>query len=93
MSKNNELLNCQFRSLVGCLSTHEKHHLLNVTRKEIGVDISKNSNGFKLDNFFSTKDRKTQEKEIRLEMKRLRSHIRYLKSEVGNLKNELKEIV
>ena len=93
MSENSELLNCQFRSLVGGLSTYEKHHLLNVTRKEIGVDISKSSNGFKLDTFFSTKDRKTQEKEIRLEMKRLRSHIRYLKSEVGVLKNELNEII
>ena len=93
MSKKTELLNCQFQSLVGCLSTHEKHHLLNVTRNEIGIDISKNSNGFKLDTFFSTKDRVTQKKEIRLEMKRLRSHIRCLKSEVGILKDELKEII
>ena len=93
MSQKNELLTCQFKSLLGCLSTHEKHHLLNVTRKEIEVDISKNTNGFKLDCFFSTKDRETQEKEIRLELKRLRKQIRFLRSEVGILKNELNEII
>ena len=93
MCKKNELLDCQFKSFLGCLSTHEKHRLLNITRSEIGVDISKNNNGFNLEGFFNTKDRVTQEKEIRLEMKRLRSHIRYLKSEVGVLKNELNEII
>ena len=93
MSKKDELLNCQFKSLVGSLSTYEKHHLLNVTRKEIGIDISNNVNGFKLHNFFCTKDRKTQEDDIKVEMKRIRKQIRFLKSEVGILKNELQEIV
>ena len=54
MSKKTELLECQFRHLLDSLSTHEKHHLLNVTRKEIGVEISENVNGLNIDTFFCT---------------------------------------
>ena len=93
MSKKNELLECQFRHLLNSLSTHEKHHLLNVTRNEIGVDISENVNGFNIDTFFCTKDRKTQEDEIKVELKRVRLRIRCLKSEVSILKDQLQNIV
>ena len=93
MSKKNELLECQFRHLLDSLSTHEKHHLLNVTRKEIGVDISENVNGYNIDTFFCTKDKKTQKDDIKVEMKRVRLRIRCLKSEIGILKDRLLNIV
>ena len=89
MSKNNELLNCQFKSLLDCLSIHEKHHLLNIVRNEIGVDISEGVGKFNLDEyFFNTKSRKEQEEDIKVELRRVRKSIRTLKQEVKILKEE-----
>lgn len=76
MSISNDLLDSQFRSLLGSLSPMEKHRLLNITRQELGIDISEGVGISKLDMFFSTDDRKTQVKEMKAEAKLLRAKAR-----------------
>ena len=76
----------QFGDLMNSLSPAEKHRLLNLTREQLGIDIS-DGVGIEESKFsYSSKDRKTQAKELRAEAKKLRAKAK-------ELSNQAKELV
>ena len=84
---NSVLRNDQkFGNLLNSLSPVEKHRLLNLTREQLGVDISEGAGVVKSSFSYSSKDRKTQAKELMAEAKLLRAKAR-------ELSNQAKELV
>lgn len=75
----------KFGDLLNSLSPAEKHRLLNLTREQLGVDISEGVGAVKYNFSYTSKDRKTQAKELRCKAKSLRAKARELSNQAKEL--------